>query len=199
MEAAMRLFCAQYAHVDAAEMAKAFKKAMKPNKSEVIQSELREVIQNHKKISLTRLRKELAAAYKSVHEKDSDSEGEPKPMRKYNQFFKEQSAILKGEMKNATQVERVEEIGRRWKAQKELEAEMRATEERIETTLEDAMNDIREQRAQAERRILEAAAEEELPEDEPETEMEPVVEKPKRARRASNAATPSRASKRVRS
>lgn len=121
MEAQMRVFFSQYAHVDPAELRKAFKKALKLDKSDVIQSELCDFISKHKKMSLTRLRKELAAAYKTVHDNDSDTE---RPMRKYNVFFKEQSEILKDEMKETTQIERVKEIARRWKAQKELEAEM---------------------------------------------------------------------------
>lgn len=119
----MRVFFAQYAHVDPVELRKAFKKAVKVDKSEVIQAELCEVIKKHKRISLTRLRKELAAAYKMVHESDGETSDSDRPMRKYNQFFKEQSAILKEEMAEMTQTERVKEIARRWKAQKELEAE----------------------------------------------------------------------------
>ncbi len=123
METTMREFFAQYAHVDPNELKKAFRKALKPDKSAVIQAELCEMITKHRKISLTRLRKELAAAYKTVHETDDDTSDSDRPMRKYNQFFKEQSALLKEEMKDMTQTERVKEIARRWKAHKELAAE----------------------------------------------------------------------------
>ncbi len=171
MEAQMREFFSQYAHISPAELRKAFKKALKPDKSEVIQAELCEVISKHKKMSLTRLRKELAAAYKTVYEEDSDAE---RPMRKYNLFFKEQSVLLKEEMKEMTQTERVKEIARRWKAQKELEAEMANA----------AVSDGNQSHSNAEVR----------------SDGGPMVEqaRKKKSRRANSGATPTRVSKRTR-
>ncbi len=107
-----------FANYDLSMLKKALKKAAaaKPNKLVELQREMDALVAKYKDVNLTRMRKILKTAHNSVH--GSDDESTPSRITPYMRFFKEQSAILKEDMKDASQMERVTEIGRRWNAKK---------------------------------------------------------------------------------
>lgn len=91
----------------------------KKPKYEMLQKAMRELVQEFPTITLKKMRKELKNAYTEIIG-EGDGEGNSDDVRSrgptaYNLFMKEQIAILKTEMPNATQKERMAEVGKRWK------------------------------------------------------------------------------------
>lgn len=116
-EGDIQAFMALIDKMDPATVQKLLKKATKPDKDAKVREAMVALVSDHKTVNLTRLRKALKEAYIQVNGMDEEG-AESKTLTPYTLFFKEQSAILKEEMKDASQVERVTEIGRRWKALK---------------------------------------------------------------------------------
>lgn len=90
----------------------------KKKRTNAIQKSMQQLVSENKKASLTRLRRELKAAYEEIHKNDEDVMVVPSSA--YRTFVKEQSAILREDIAFtfADQRERMVEIGKRWKAHK---------------------------------------------------------------------------------
>lgn len=115
--------------MEATELRQAFNEIIRQKKkrTNAVQKAMRELVTAHKKTSLARLRRELKAAFAEVHKDDENVPAAPSSA--YRTFVKEQSILLKIEdaFANANQRERMVEIGKRWKAQKNAPAEASAS------------------------------------------------------------------------
>ena len=109
------------ADIDAAELRLVVKNIMKARKvrTNAVQKSMQELVGNHQKVSLARLRKELKLAYAEVHKNDEEIDVEG-PTSAYRKFVKEQNLLMKNEdmYKDAPQPLRMVEIGKRWQAHK---------------------------------------------------------------------------------
>ncbi len=83
-----------------------------------VYKDLVQLVQKHNKVSLKRLRQDLTKAYKEVHPDPDPEENDERDIAPYRKFVKEQTEVLKTDVRFVDQRERMKEIGSRWKEHK---------------------------------------------------------------------------------
>lgn len=117
LETAIQALMEGHKDADPKEIRAMITKTLKANRVAAIQQRLRGVVAEHKGLSLTRLRREIKKAYEHVNATDDSSDDEQPSaavLTPYRKFVKEQSLVLKEEMPDADQRERMIEIAKRW-------------------------------------------------------------------------------------
>ena len=114
-------FLETHADMNPDELRKAFVKSLKATRPSEITKDFHVIVKKYKTTPLNKLKKVLTQVFTEIH-----GDSPPMPAKRkesqYNVFMKEQSKLLAEEMPNATQRERMQEIGKRWQLKKSSSA-----------------------------------------------------------------------------
>ncbi len=115
----IRVILSNHPDIDVVQLKKMIKTSTKGTRTSALHKDMCELVKKHDKATLMRLRKELKLAFSSVHQGEVISST---PKSAYCKFVQEQTGLMKGEemWKDAPQALRMVEIGKRWKAHKQL-------------------------------------------------------------------------------